>query len=165
MQVHDSEVSKILHKQLFLLQVDRIAAPTLSSIQHSKISMSDSNVTCPKRCCREETSQSKMWWCETTRHLNNLRASLVKQKILPPVETRRNSRTAAKAIVNTFVHSTRRIDEIVARTIKNGNNAKIPVYPKLRLTRKQDKKDKVPCPIAVTLVKFNGHCKCINLNC
>ncbi|GJQ86998.1 hypothetical protein Trydic_g12581 [Trypoxylus dichotomus] len=126
------------------IEVERIAAPTMASMNHAKVSMLDVNQNCPKYCSREETTQSRKWWCETTRHLNNLRTSLVKQKILPPLENRRNSKPTVKNIVHTFVHSTQRIDEIVVRNSKNAN---IPVFPKLRLTRKPAKKDKVPCPI------------------
>lgn len=137
----------------------------MSSILHAKVTSLDANHNCAKHFNREEMSQSKKWWQETTRHISNLKTSLVKQKILPPMEKRRNSiKPTAKSIVHAFIHSTQRVDEIAARN--NAKDLNIPVFPKLRLTRKPTKKDKVPCPITVTLVRFNsGHTNCINLNC
>lgn len=137
----------------------------MSSLLHAKVTSMDANHNCAKHCNREEISQSKKWWQETTRHISNLKTSLVKQKILPPMEKRRSSvKPTAKTIVHAFIHSTQRVDEIAARN--NSKNINIPVFPKLRLTRKPTKKDKVPCPITVTLVRFNSaHTNCINLNC
>lgn len=103
--------------------------------------------------------QSRRWWTETTRHLTNLRTSLVKQKILPPLCKKHN---VPKTFVTTLVHSTKKIDEIAARGTKTGSN--IPIYPKLRLSRpnKYKKVNKIQVPVTVTLLEFPQKYLCMN---
>lgn len=59
-----------------------------------------------------------------------------------------------KSFVTTLIHSTKKIDEIVANNKKIGTN--IPVYPKLRLTRpdKLKKDNKIQVPVTVTVLQF-----------
>lgn len=133
-------------------QMDRIAAPTLSSSMHMAKTRQEVG-ECPK-CCEEANNaikvpQSRRWWSETTRHLTNLRTSLVKQKILPaPCKKHGN---VTKTFVTTLVHSTKKIDEIVAKSSKTSN---IPIYPKLRLTRPKHTESKIPVPVTVHLLQF-----------
>nr|XP_022919919.1 uncharacterized protein LOC111428573 isoform X2 [Onthophagus taurus] len=167
-------------KKVKQIEIERIAAPTLASIQHSKACTFSTCQHCMRHSkdlweCNYPTKRpsttstpAKQWWSETTRHLTNLRTSLVKQKVLPPKQIPQKQQSAtsttSKAIANTFIHTTQRIDEIVAKTSKS--SCAIPLYPKLRLTRKPNRKDKVPCPMTVTFVKFNGtgH-RALKLNC
>lgn len=133
--------------------MDRIAAPTLASTLHMIHQQAEIS-ECP-RCCDEvnntiKVPQSRRWWTETTRHLTNLRTSLVKQKILPSPCKKHN---VTKTFVNTLMHSTKKIDEIVAKSTKVSN---IPVYPRLRLSRtnKYNRDNKIPVPVTVTLLQF-----------
>lgn len=136
-------------------QFDRIAAPTQSSILHAMHKNHEGDIKeCPRCVLASQENpltkvpQSRRWWNETTQHLTNLRTTLIKKKILPSPNKRQ---TTSKLFVNSLVHSTKRIDEIVAKSSVNLN---IPIYPKLKLSRPKKHKNKVQVPIAVTLVQF-----------
>ena len=140
--------------------MDRITAPTLSSIGHAKSTPSYGNVC---ECClkrskeadyRPKCSQSKRWWCETTRHITNLKSSLIRKKMIPRSNTvGEQGSLTTRSIVDNVFRSTRKVDEIAASVA--ADKSKIPIFPRLRLSRNSEKKEKVACPMTVTYVQFH----------
>lgn len=79
-----------------------------------------------------------------------MRSSLVKQKILPPIagDVKKVSQTKITNI---------KLDEFVAKNreeVRKSAKNKIPVFPKLRLTRMKPKKEQIRVPVAVTILRF-----------
>ncbi|KAB0801885.1 hypothetical protein PPYR_04071 [Photinus pyralis] len=144
-------VSKVKRKPK-QIPIDRISAPTQASIRQFKPSQS-SIPPCPKNQKEQDQSsaskvpQTRRWWSETARHLANLRQTLVNKNVLP------NAKKPIRVIVKhpDKVHSNLTIDELAA---KSSQNNKIPLFPRLRLTRNLQRFDKTPLPVTVTLVKF-----------
>lgn len=139
---------------LFFLQIERIAAPTLASVRHSKFEEDPDE--CPKKQTEDDLQskvpQSRRWWNETAHHLKGLRSSLVRQKILPPiVQSSSTNQQCAKSFVNTLIHKTCKIDEIVANSTKSSS---VPVFPKLHLTRVKPRRPQHRCPVTVTILQF-----------
>ncbi|CAH1114216.1 unnamed protein product [Psylliodes chrysocephalus] len=127
-------------------EIGRIAAPTFAFLRQAK-SIPDLR-TCPKSDCNPtQRNVYKCWWKETTRHINGLKKSLIRQKLIPPDQTVSNSKSA----VNCFIkRSSTSVDEVIRQ--KN-MASKIPIYPRLKLMRsKVFEKNQVP--VAVTHLSF-----------
>ncbi|KAF5286026.1 hypothetical protein FQA39_LY16468 [Lamprigera yunnana] len=113
------------------IQIERIAAPTEASSIKQFQAVPSEGQPCRKVKKEEDKTNSKVpqsrrWWTETTQHLTNLRQSLIHQNILPNIK-KASSQPFFKTLKRSF-----KIDEIVA---KSSENNKIPVFPRLRLTR------------------------------
>ncbi|XP_056648560.1 uncharacterized protein LOC130453009 isoform X2 [Diorhabda sublineata] len=142
---------------LALLQrkLDRIATPTFTFLHHVKNS-NDIN-PCPKYVPSPPTSIYKSWWKETSRHINCLRKSLIKQKMVPAQNSNKGASSISSEsqhIVEKFSNHFIRVDEIVKKV---NTNQKIPVFPKLKLKRsKIFERHRVP--ITVTYLNFPYRC-------
>lgn len=148
-------------KNSFLLQIDRIAAPTQSSSLHSR--QAPLFKECPRHAATvsgndnesQVTKQSRKWWIETANHLKELRSSLVKQQILPPLTpmTGENQLQEKKS-----TESTIKIDEFFAENRKEVSRSvkdkQIQVFPRLRLSRPKPRNQKIRVPVAVTILQF-----------
>lgn len=77
-----------------------------------------------------------------------LKASLIRQKYL--LSTKPSQHNDIKAILNAFVNNSCKVDEIAAKT---NQMSRIPVFPKLRLTR-EFHIEKVPVQVNVTTLQF-----------
>ncbi|KAK4883650.1 hypothetical protein RN001_006969 [Aquatica leii] len=126
------------------LQIERIAAPTQSSSNRTFQSCCSELQPCPKVQKEEDTTipkvpQSRRWWTETTQHLKNLKQSLVHKNIVSNVKL-----SFSQPLPNAKKHSLKslQIDEIVA---KSSEGYKIPIFPRLRLTR-NTRLEKIPLP-------------------
>lgn len=97
----------------------------------------------------KKVPQYRRWWRETTRHLEELRTSLVKQKILPSSNKKVGTFGRKYNNESTLKERTSKIDEIVANSSKNSN---IPVFPRLRLTK--DKMSNTRIPVSITVLNF-----------
>lgn len=86
-----------------------------------------------------------------------LRSSLVNKKILPPLPPVPISGEEKAKIVQ-IKQSDIKIDEFVAKdreeVNKVGGVKKIPVFPKLRLSRPKPKREFIRVPVAVTILRF-----------
>ncbi|XP_066259215.1 uncharacterized protein [Euwallacea similis] len=141
-------------KKLKETEIDRIAAPT-----HTFLSHITHDIQLCRRCQLEQdnmrvpTSQYKRWWSESARHIIELKKYMIKHKILP---SQRITQITGKQIVNSFMASWQisKLDEIAA---KNNENAKFPIFPKLRLSR-DNKFVKMQVPVAITTVEFPDSC-------
>lgn len=142
------------------MQLDRIAAPTQSSSLHAR--QPPPFKECPRHAASASQNddlkvhkQSRQWWTETTHHLKALRASLVRQKILPPLlhvggeDKLQNMKIVAS-------RENIKIDEFVAKNRGDVNRGgeKVQVFPKLRLSRPKPKKAQIRVPVAVTILEF-----------
>lgn len=95
--------------------------------------------------------QYRRWWLETTNHIIALRSSLTRQKLFPPAPSKQKAVVASRSVLNTLVKKPSKIDEVVAKSY----NVQKPVFPKLRLTRKNlNKNDKPKLPVHVTVIEF-----------
>lgn len=77
-----------------------------------------------------------------------LKSSLIRQKYL--LSSKPNQPNDVKRILNAFVHNSHKVDEIAAKT---NQMLRIPVFPKLRLSR-ECHKDRVPVNVKVTNLQF-----------
>lgn len=136
---------------MFFFQLERIAAPTQASVRHSVLSRDLEE--CYKHRMEENVKQKvpqyRRWWRETTRHLEELRTSLVRQKILPPSNKKFGNFSRKINNDSKLRECTSKIDEIVANSSKNSN---IPVFPRLRLTK--DKNCNTRVPVSITVLNF-----------
>ncbi|KAK5649894.1 hypothetical protein RI129_000923 [Pyrocoelia pectoralis] len=130
------------------IEIERIAAPTQASTRQFQSSQTIIP-PCPRNQEEQDQSaiskvpQSRRWWTETARHLTNLRQTLVNKNVVPNVKKPLHHHVSK--------HSHLTVDEIVAKTSQNN---RIPLFPKLRLTRNLQRHDKTPLPVSVTLIKF-----------
>lgn len=85
-----------------------------------------------------------------------LRSSLVNKKILPPLPPVSSGEEKAKIVK--IKQSDIKIDEFVAKDREEVNKIsgvkKIPVFPKLRLSRPKPKREFIRVPVAVTILRF-----------
>lgn len=103
----------------------------------------------------QKQKQRRKWWIETTNHLKALRSSLVNKNILPPlpstsggVEQKKVNKSKSDIKIDEFVAKNR--DEVN----KKGVVKKVPVFPKLRLSRPKPKRELICVPVAVTILRF-----------
>lgn len=135
-------------------EIERIAAQTHASMMRSfnvnKCCNCDA-LLCPRHPRLESkiaVSPARQWWNETTRYLTNLKKSLIKQKIIS-----KRPQILQKLLPDNdkILRDINNIDEILNKLPKtSGTCAKIPVYPKLRLTRNnpnQRNSDRIPFPV------------------
>lgn len=130
------------------MDVDRIAAHTHCSLMRTHCY--EAPVPCPKHSTDESSdiveSPAKRWWAETTRYLTRLRRSLIRQKLLSSRPTILNRIMPDGKDVEKELNN---IDEILNKVnIKTKPpNGAIPPFPRLRLSRKPKKKERIPFPL------------------
>lgn len=66
---------------------------------------------------------------------------------------REQGSVTARNIVDNAFRPTKKVDEIAATGA--ADKSKIPVFPRLRLSRNPEKKEKLSCPMTVTYVQFH----------
>lgn len=138
-------------------EVERIGAQTHASLMRSFDPKKYDNCCvaaeifpCPRHRARNQdvagTSPARQWWAETTRYLTRLRRSLVRQKLLPDRLAILDKLLPEKR--DKVLDDIHNIDEILSRVPKvEGTCAKIPPFPKLRLSRSITRQERIPFPV------------------
>ncbi|KAF5286182.1 hypothetical protein FQR65_LT12940 [Abscondita terminalis] len=140
-------------RKLKYLSMDRIVAPTHSSSMKHTTCIGELQ-PCPKMKREENLTlhkvpQSRRWWTETTQHIKKLRQALIHKNILSNAKQTNSDHPLLKSKRCSL--NNLKIDEIVA---KSSECYKIPVFPRLRLTRNASKYKKIPLPVSITFVQF-----------
>ncbi|KAH1019220.1 hypothetical protein HUJ04_009071 [Dendroctonus ponderosae] len=139
-------------KKLQETEIDRIAAPTHTFLSH----ITHEAQLC-RRCQleqdnkRQNASLYKKWWCESTRHIIDLKKFLTRHKMLP---TQRIRQMNAKNIVSSL-SAPRQISKLDELAAMHNVGSKFPLFPKLRLPR-ESKCVKIQVPVAITNVEFSA---------
>lgn len=126
--------------------VERVGAQTHCSMMRSI--PAGTLPTCPRNSENQPTdggtSPARQWWAETARYLTRLRKALVRQRLL--------ASEAVRAMVpgeDELLRDIRNIDELLSKgpTTPSRLSPKIPVFPRLRLTRNTGPPERIPFPV------------------
>ncbi|KAJ8931765.1 hypothetical protein NQ314_015297 [Rhamnusium bicolor] len=133
-------------KKLRESEIDRIAAPTHTFLRHTKL-IHEVAICRKSELEEDKPTKYRLWWTQATHHILSLKHSLVRQKIIP---SHRIRHVNPKSIVDSLMYNIYNIDELVATY---NLNSRIPVFPRLRLTR-ATVYGKVQIPVHITSVEF-----------